>query len=575
MLLASGGLRTCVSVLRVWVLVLFFADKAPQRSDSLGSLLKGRRFAAWISVSAFALAILFIGFGYLTNRSADEQSARAEAYGSDEIVILSSNTRDIFAGVIGKRSIAVENQPFFVATAQIQPAANTDPVPRLKPVSLTPRRIIAKTIDMNALWLAEDGHYGFAEERDFTGGKVPLFTKYISPFKGLEIEAAADDSVALKRGESLYAALIRAGIRAADADAATVALAEEINIRSLQPGDEFRITRMPQAQTEFQEAAFAHIDRRTSGDALVSLRLAQDPVRRTYVKQNTTGQYYAESEIAETSLHYAVISGDITDSLFGSAERAGAPREIVAKLANLFLFDVDFQREIRMGDRFEAVYEVYYDEMGRPAGYGDVVFGRLSWLSQKREKGYYRYTDENKVVWFDADGKSARRLLMKTPIDGARITSGFGKRRHPVLGYTKTHKGVDFGARRGTPIMAAGDGKIERANVFGSYGKYVRIRHANGYKTAYAHMNGFGKGIKSGARVRQGQIIGYVGTTGRSTGPHLHYEVLRSGKQVNPMRIKVSTGKELKGEPLEAFWDERDWIDQLRTQQTQLVLAQN
>ena len=166
--------------------------------------------------------------------------------------------------------------------------------------------------------------------------------------------------------------------------------------------------------------------------------------------------------------------------------------------------------------------------------------------------------------WYDEAGSTARKFLMKTPINGARLSSGFGFRQHPILGYTLLHKGTDFAAPIGTPIMAAGDGVIERAGGFGTFGNYVRIRHSDGYETAYGHMSRFGRGIRAGAQVRQQQVIGYVGTTGRSTGPHLHYEVLFRGEQINPMRLKVPTGRNLTGPDLAAFKIERARIDTLR-----------
>ena len=153
-----------------------------------------------------------------------------------------------------------------------------------------------------------------------------------------------------------------------------------------------------------------------------------------------------------------------------------------------------------------------------------------------------------------------KKFLMKTPIDGARLSSGYGMRKHPILGYSKLHAGVDFAAPRGTPVYAAGDGTVQRANYFGSYGNYVLIRHANGYETAYAHLNGFARGVKTGARVRQGQVIGYVGTTGRSTGPHLHYEVHVNGKKMNPLALKVPTGRKLEGRELAAFKAQRETL---------------
>ncbi|MEQ1491673.1 MAG: M23 family metallopeptidase, partial [Terricaulis sp.] len=186
--------------------------------------------------------------------------------------------------------------------------------------------------------------------------------------------------------------------------------------------------------------------------------------------------------------------------------------------------------------------------------------------SSRGSREFYQFMapGDSRPDWYDADGKSARRFLMKTPINGARLSSGFGMRRHPILGYSRMHRGTDFAAPTGTAILAAGDGVVERAGPFSSFGNYVRIRHANGYETAYAHMSRFARGMRAGARVRQGQVIGYVGTTGRSTGPHLHYEVLRRGQQVNPMSLRVANGRNLTGRALELFMIERERINTLR-----------
>ncbi|MCI5044969.1 MAG: M23 family metallopeptidase [Aquisalinus sp.] len=529
-------------------------------------------------MTALSVAVLFVGIAYLINVGTADTRTNTAGQGhkqDDDVVILSHTTRDILAILSGKTGHS-DSETYTPAPTGFDAVAllPMQPLPRLKPPAPQPARTVATSIDMNGIWLAESEFYSFAHKSDFTGGREPVFTKYVYPFAEAE-SLLNEDTVTLQRGESLYSALIRAGISRADSNDAVIALSSLISVRTLRTGTKFSITRVPSAKTEFQEMATIHLSSQRPDDSLLYLMLADDPIRRVFVRRDAHGSFYAETEVADTTMHYAAISGVITDSLFASAERQGAPREIVAKLANMFVYDVDFQRQIRRGDKFEAVYEVFYDELGRIAGYGDIVFGRMSWLNRTKERGYYRYNDNGKTAWFDFGGKSAKRLLMKTPIDGARITSGFGMRRHPISGYTKRHKGTDFGARSGTPIMAAGDGIIERANRFGSYGNYVRIRHANGYKTAYAHLKGFARGIRSGSEVRQGQIIGYVGSTGASTGPHLHYEVIKNGKQINPMTIKVATGKELDLTEMVAFAKERDWIEELRQPQPLLVLAQN
>ena len=210
------------------------------------------------------------------------------------------------------------------------------------------------------------------------------------------------------------------------------------------------------------------------------------------------------------------------------------------------------------------MFERFYDDEGNTVRTGDLLFVSLESSRGSREFYQFMAPGDSRPDWYDADGKSARRFLMKTPINGARLSSGFGMRRHPILGYSRMHRGTDFAAPTGTPILAAGDGVVERAGPFSSFGNYVRIRHANGYETAYAHMSRFARGMRAGARVRQGQIIGYVGTTGRSTGPHLHYEVLRRGQQVNPMSLRVANGRNLTGRALELFMIERERINTLR-----------
>ena len=314
------------------------------------------------------------------------------------------------------------------------------------------------------------------------------------------------------------------------------------------------------------EAIDLAVERGADGEAIVRrLRFFPGAGAEAHAWRDEGAWRAALTERPATVTHVAAASV-MTDSLFGAGARAGVPREVMARLANLFLYDVDFVRDIRAEDRFEVVYEVRYDADGRPVGTGDIVFAAMSWRGGRRAKEYYRYDDApgEEARYFDARGASAQRLLMKTPIEGARVTSRFGPRRHPTLGYTKAHKGVDFGARAGTPIMAAGDGTVMRAGPLGSYGNFLLIRHANGYETAYAHLKGFAEGVSKGARVRQGDVVAYVGSTGRSTGPHLHYEVRAEGRHVNPMKLDVATGSVLSGDALADFAEVRRAADAMR-----------
>ncbi len=368
--------------------------------------------------------------------------------------------------------------------------------------------------------------------------------------------------VSLAKGETFVDVLRRAGVRADDRNEAAYAFGKLYNLRTLRPGQWFDLTLAEPNKTLFE---LISLDAEPALH-LIALDFNADPEKRVRLRRRAGGGYVADERAAPLTRRLAAVSGRIDGSLYLSAKRQGAPDDVIAGLAQMFAYDVDFQREIFGGDEFEAIFEVTYDETGKLVAGGEVLYGRLKWRGRQKEKGYYRFAlaDGPRADYFDASGESARRLLMKTPIDGARLSSGFGTRRHPILGYEKAHKGVDFAAARGTPIMAAGDGVIERAGPYGSFGNYVSIRHAQGYKTAYAHMNSIKKGVRAGARVRQGDIIGTVGSTGRSTGPHLHYEVHYKNIAVNPQSLKIATGVELGGKDLARFRAERDRIDAMR-----------
>ena len=256
------------------------------------------------------------------------------------------------------------------------------------------------------------------------------------------------------------------------------------------------------------------------------------------------------------------VSGEINNSLYISAKKAGLPISVLMEVVKIYSFDVDFQREIKSGDAFEVLYQIYNNKSGEVVRNGPVlrsvlVLGgeRLPLYRYEYEKDYFEY--------FDSEANSARKALMRTPLDGARISSVFGKRKHPILGYTKMHKGVDFAAPRNTPVFAAGDGVVEYAKRNGGYGEYIRIRHNSEYKTAYAHLARFAKSIRQGTRVKQGDIIGYVGTTGRSTGPHLHYEIIFRNKQVNPLKVRMPKELKLDNKDYDSFIIERNKLDNI------------
>jgi len=241
----------------------------------------------------------------------------------------------------------------------------------------------------------------------------------------------------------------------------------------------------------------------------------------------------------------------ILNSLYDSAEKANIDPGTIIEFARIFGFEIDFQRDIRKKDYFKILYEKYFDEDGELVKSGSILYAHMN--VNGREISLYKFGKDKDYGYFDENGKSVEKALMKTPINGARLSSSFGIRKHPILGFNKLHTGTDFAAPMGTPIMASGSGTITRAKWCGGGGNCIKIKHNSTYETVYAHMKSFAKGMKVGKKVRQGQIIGYVGSTGMSTGPHLHYEVIVNGKKVNSQTLKLPSGKTLKDEERKKF----------------------
>ncbi len=250
---------------------------------------------------------------------------------------------------------------------------------------------------------------------------------------------------------------------------------------------------------------------------------------------------------------------EINESIYASLKNINVPDNIIMSFVQLFSFDIDFQRDIRNKNQIKILFEQFKDKNDDLIKAGSIFFAEIVLTKDSYE--LYKFQDNNDIEYFDSDGKSATKALMKTPINGARLSSTYGMRKHPILGYNKKHMGVDFAAPIGTPIMAAGTGHIEYVGTNGGAGKYIRIKHLNGYKTSYSHLSSYASGIQKNIRVKQGQTIGYVGSTGLSTGPHLHYEVIFNGEKINPMKMKLPSGKKLAGINLNNFLTERDRIN--------------
>ncbi len=254
-----------------------------------------------------------------------------------------------------------------------------------------------------------------------------------------------------------------------------------------------------------------------------------------------------------------VVKNEIKNNLYSAATEVGIEPNIIIEFARIYGFEVDFQRDIRKGDWFEILYERFEDDNNIVKDTGKIIYASM--YVNGEEINLYNFKDKNEIGYYDIKGKSIVKSLMKTPINGARLSSSYGMRKHPILGYNKMHKGTDFAAASGTPIMASGSGTVVRARWCGGGGNCVKIKHNSTYETIYAHMKSFARGIKEGRKVKQGQIIGYVGSTGMSTGPHLHYEVVVNGKKVNSQKLKLPSGKILKGNPRKEFELKRIKID--------------
>ena len=291
---------------------------------------------------------------------------------------------------------------------------------------------------------------------------------------------------------------------------------------------------------------------------LVSFFYPVDEITSVEVKRNKD-EFVVNKNILKLEKQEVVLSNIIKNNLYSSAVEVGVEPNIIVEFANIFGFEVDFQRDIQVGDKFEIYYERLLDEDGVVRNTGKIFYASM--FVNNKEISLYNFKYNNETGFYDVDGKSVIKTLMKTPINGARLSSSFGFRRHPILGFNKLHQGTDFAAKTGTPIMASGSGVVVMAQKYKGYGNYVKIRHNSTYETAYAHMSKYGRGIRKGVRVNQGQIIGYVGSTGLSTGPHLHYEVIENGKRVNSQRLKLPTGKTLDNEARNKFEVERIKID--------------
>ena len=351
--------------------------------------------------------------------------------------------------------------------------------------------------------------------------------------------ALSESTFKLQSGETLSKIMDRAGFDRRTGANVISLLSKRINVRRLQIGMRFTIAYDSPASDSAKQPVGLHFKDKENFDHYIVFDKAQS--------------WFAFRTVRPVQRYLVYASGAIDGTIYDAVDSQNVPYAALDEFVRVLGFSVDFQREIRSGDEFELLYERRIDKLtGEDLGSGKLHYAGLRLSGDTMS--FFRYeSDDNIVGWYDREGKSATRSLIRTPINGARMSSKYGMRRHPVTGYNAMHRGVDFAAPRGTPIIASGSGVVQKAGWLGNYGRYVKIRHTGRYSTAYAHMTRIADGITPGARVRQGQVIGYVGSTGRSTGPHLHYEVLVNNKQVNPLTVKLPSGESLEAEELAEF----------------------
>ena len=360
----------------------------------------------------------------------------------------------------------------------------------------------------------------------------------------LEIDFTLVQKYYLQEGETFTGALKQADLQDDEINDVVNIISKKIDLRKLKVG------------TLIETYTKSVNDKKIINEIIIY----PDIEKKIYVKK-VNNKFVAGEDKKKLFSKLKLYEVEIHNSIYESLKKIDTPDEIIMEFVQLYSFDIDFQRDIRKGNKIKIFFEIYTDSQNNYIKSGNINFSEIILNDESYELYRFQSEGDEFVEYFNNDGKSATKALMKTPINGARLSSGFGMRKHPILGYNKKHQGVDFAAPTGTPIMAAGTGHIEFVGNNGGAGKYIRIKHLNGYKTSYSHLSKYASGIQKNIKVRQGQVIGYVGNTGLSTGPHLHYEVIFNGKRINPMKMKLPSGKQLKGKSLEIFLAEKDRIN--------------
>ncbi len=360
----------------------------------------------------------------------------------------------------------------------------------------------------------------------------------------LEIDFTLVQKYYLQEGETFTGALKQADLQDDEINDVVNIISKKIDLRKLNVG------------TLIETYTKSVNDKKIINEIIIY----PDIEKKIYVKK-VNNKFVAGEDKKKLFSKLKLYEVEIHNSIYESLKKIDTPDEIIMEFVQLYSFDIDFQRDIRKGNKIKIFFEIYTDSQNNYIKSGNINFSEIILNNESYELYRFQSEGDEFVEYFNSNGKSATKALMKTPINGARLSSGFGMRKHPILGYNKKHQGVDFAAPTGTPIMAAGTGHIEFVGNNGGAGKYIRIKHLNGYKTSYSHLSKYASGIQKNVKVRQGQVIGYVGNTGLSTGPHLHYEVIFNGKRINPMKMKLPSGKQLKDKNLEIFLAEKERIN--------------
>jgi murein DD-endopeptidase MepM/ murein hydrolase activator NlpD len=455
----------------------------------------------------------------------------------------------------------------WVYTGVDQPVATNDAVPDASPASAdaaatdTSTPPAASDVDAltapNAAAVDSQSNADAAPSSDATPdqtAEVPLD----SAFEQADALEGEQRVIEVHRGDTLFGLLTKAGLTDQEAQAAGHSLADVFSPSDLKVGQQITLNLSTSAGPS---------DADSNSGRLIGLKLTPSVERDVKLTRGTDGQFVAASVDKPLKERIDRAAGAIDGSLYESAHNTGLPASLVGEIIKSFSYDVDFQRDIHEGDSFEALYERFDADNGDLAKVGNLLYASLT-LGGKSLSIYY-FEHDGDGAYYTSDGQAVRKSLLKTPIDGAKITSGFGMRVNPILGYSLMHQGIDFGAPTGTPIFAAGNGTLEFVGQKNGYGNYMKMRHNGTYETAYGHISRFASGMHPGIKVKQGQVIAYVGATGRATGPHLHFEILINGHQVNPASVKSVASDKLNGKELAAFKAEVAMIESERRKAAQ------